>query len=119
MDVSTASNANVAISAYTTQQTLTRTRQQDPNKPSTDNTQVTPPTKNAKADQVNFTNEALRLSAQANQTTQANNAVNQANGAENGNQFPPQGASQQQAYQVSGAQSVAQAIDKYHNTFKI
>ena len=59
----------------------------------------------------------MRLSAQANQP---GNAANQANGAQhNGNGYPPQTESQKQAYDAAGAQSVAQAISTYHNTFSI
>jgi len=120
MDVSNTSNASTAISAYTTQQQVGRARQ-----PASSDTQPANPipvsdaTKKAKGEQVSFTSEALRLSAQTNQASQASNAVNQANTAQTTNQYPLQNSSQQQAYQVSGAQSISQAISTYTNTFKI
>jgi hypothetical protein len=121
MDVNTTTNTSAAVSAYTAQlhQTAVRPRSQDTSSQPADSTQAADAKKKAAADQVSFTNEALRLSAQAKQNSQASNTVNQANSPQNANQYPPQNASQQQTYQTAGAQSVAQAISTYHNTFKI
>jgi hypothetical protein len=121
--IGTIGSQSTAITAYTTQQqqTVGSPRKQDTsNSVGASSTQASndAPQK-AKSDQVSFTSEALRLSAQANQNSTATNTVNQANSTQNTNQYPPQSNSQVQAYQTAGAQSVAQAISTYHSTFKI
>ncbi len=122
MSISSVSDPSVALSAYSAYQQQPPAVQpgaQDSTSQPKPDPQTTEASKKAKGVQVSFTNEALRLSAQSNQQSQASNVVEQATKPQNANTYPPQSNSQVQAYQASGAQSMTQAISSYHNTFKI
>jgi hypothetical protein len=122
MAINSVPDPSAAISAYSAQQhqtTVARSANRDSSSQPAASTQAADAAKKAKGEQVTFTNEALRLSAQNTQHNQANNTVNQATAPQNANTYPPQSNSQEQAYQVSGAQSMTQAINTYHNTFKL
>lgn len=122
MDVSTANNQASAISNYIAQQQqpLERTRKQDQASASTVNPTQASSAQNqrqTRGDQVSFTHEALQLSAQSQ--TAANAPQAPAQNAATNNAYPLASVEQQQATQTASAHTVAQAINTYHNTFKI
>jgi hypothetical protein len=113
---------NTAVSAYAAQQQQTLESPSRPGTTSTAPVQTAPrpgTTQNrGHSDHVAFSNEALHLSAQSQAANKAPQVVSQAGVAHNANPYPPQTSSQAVAQQAAGAQSVAQAINAYHDTLK-
>lgn len=118
-------NQSGAIASYLAQQQAGATRVQSPPAPNqastTDVAPKNPQPVQARGEQVNFSPEALRLSAQsqAGQSSQTSQAVQQASAPQNANPYPPLTNTQAQEVKTASAQSVAQAINVYHNTFQI
>lgn len=115
MEVSSSTNASqsLALAAYTAQQQQGVTRARDRDR---DNESVEPnrSTESRRGDNVSFSSEALRLSAQ-NELDSSRNTVKQANESETANRQQQQAANPQ-ITRAESANSVAQAINAYSTT---
>jgi hypothetical protein len=109
--------ATAAYAAQQQQQTADRTHEKD--RAATQAANDDRRTAERRSDNVNFSSEALRLSAQTNQANASRSVVNRANEGAAADNQQARPATSPQVREAEAAKSVAQAINAYHTTSSI